>query len=147
MESNAPPEAGDRPTLVVMTGMVVPGDQRGRLLGFPTANLQIARGQSTPPEGVYAGVATIASGSRYPAALSLGRRPTFYPDGFELLEAHLLDFSDDLYGEPLIVHFHRRLRGQMRFNSIDELRRQLGDDVREVHAIASELLGAASVLD
>jgi riboflavin kinase/FMN adenylyltransferase len=122
----------------VLTGTVERGDQRGRLLGFATANLPLQRGPHTPAEGVYAGVAVTADGTCHRTAVSVGRRPTFYEEGFELLEAHLLDFDDDIYDQPLEVRLHKRIRGQVRFDGVDALVAQLRRDV----ASARELIGS-----
>jgi riboflavin kinase / FMN adenylyltransferase len=113
----------------VLVGNVEHGDQRGRTLGFATANLPLQRGPETPPEGVYAGVAVTAEGQWHRTAVSVGRRPTFYAEGFELLEAHLLDFDADIYDQPLEVRLHKRIRGQVRFEGIDALVAQLRADV------------------
>jgi riboflavin kinase/FMN adenylyltransferase len=113
----------------VLTGTVERGDQRGRTLGFATANLPMQRGPESPPEGVYAGVAITADGVCHRTAVSVGRRPTFYAEGFELLEAHLLDFDGDLYDQLLEVRLHQRIRGQVRFDGIDALVAQLTADV------------------
>ena len=80
--------------------MVVQGDQRGRLLGFPTANVEVPNSVCLPADGVYAGWYLRPDGERHPCAINLGRRPTFYEHAdHSLLEAHLLDFDGDLYGE------------------------------------------------
>ena len=85
-------------------GTVVSGDQRGRTIGFPTANVQIPNGMCMPSDGVYAGVYTRPDGSEYATAINLGRRPTFYANQeASLLEAYLMDFSGDLYGETAHV--------------------------------------------
>jgi riboflavin kinase/FMN adenylyltransferase len=124
-----------------LVGVVERGDQRGRTLGFATANLALQRTAETPPEGVYAGVAATADGRVHRAAVSVGRRPTFYEEGFELLEAHLLDFADDIYGQELQVQLFRRIRGQVRFEGIDALIAQLRADVaRTRELIGDELL-------
>ena len=125
----------------VLLGTVERGDQRGRLLGFATANLAVERGPETPAEGVYAGVAITADGACHRAAVSLGRRPTFYAEGFELLEAHLIDFDEDIYGLPLEVRLYQRIRGQVRFDGVDALVKQLRADVAATRAlIDAELL-------
>jgi riboflavin kinase/FMN adenylyltransferase len=113
----------------VLTGTVERGDQRGRTLGFATVNLPMERGPESPPEGVYAGVAVTADGTCHRTAVSVGRRPTFYAEGFELLEAHLLDFDDDIYDQVLEVRLHKRIRGQVRFEGVDALIAQLKADV------------------
>ena len=111
-----------------VSGVVEKGDQRGRTLGMPTANLPVERHAGVPPEGVYAGVVVRADGTRHPAAVSLGRRPTFYADSHELCEAHLLDFSGDLYGEEVTVVLTHFLRGQERFDGLDALIAQMRAD-------------------
>jgi riboflavin kinase/FMN adenylyltransferase len=112
----------------VIEGVVERGDQRGRTLGMPTANVAVARHAGFPPEGVYAGVVTRADGSQHAAAVSLGRRPTFYADSYELCEAHLLDFDGDLYGEQVTVVLTHFLRGQERFDGLDALIDQMRAD-------------------
>ena len=87
-------------------GKVVMGDQRGRLLGFPTANVEVPNSVCMPADGVYAGWYQRPDGVVHPCAINLGRRPTFYEHAdHSLLEAHLLDFDDDLYGEQARVSF------------------------------------------
>ena len=111
-------------------GVVVKGDQRGRLLGFPTANVEISNQICVPADGVYAGWYRRPDGSRHACALNLGRRPTFYEHAdHSLLEAHLLDFSDDLYGERAHVEFTDFLRSERKFDGIDALVSQLKRDV------------------
>lgn len=111
------------------------GDKRGRELGFPTANLSVPSALCAPADGVYAGWYIRPDGSRHPAALSLGRRPTFYADDVRLLEAHLLDFDDDLYGEKASVDFVGHLRGQVRFATADQLVAQMTEDVTRAREI------------
>jgi riboflavin kinase/FMN adenylyltransferase len=113
-------------------GVVIHGDERGRLLGYPTANLAVPSAIALPADGVYAGWYIRPGGARLPAALSLGRRPTFYEhEDSSLLEAHLLDFDGDLYGENARVEFEDRIRGQVRFENADALVEQMGRDVDE----------------
>lgn len=110
-------------------GVVARGDARGRELGFPTANVSVPEHIQLPADGIYAGWYERPDGSRHPAALSLGRRPTIYDDQpYRLLEAHLLDFDDDLYDEPARVSFTEWLRGEIKFGSLDELVTQIGLD-------------------
>jgi riboflavin kinase/FMN adenylyltransferase len=104
-----------------LTREVVHGDKRGRELGFPTANLLPADGYVTPGHGVYACRATVASGATFAAATNIGVRPMFETGRGELIEAYLLDFSDDIYDQPLRLEFLKRLRGEKRFESIDAL--------------------------
>jgi len=111
-------------------GEVVPGDARGRELGFPTANVAVPAEIALPEDGVYAGWYYRPDGARRAAALSLGRRPTFYEDAdLSLLEAHLLDFEDDLYGEQTRIEFIAHLRPQARFESVHDLVDQMVRDV------------------
>ena len=109
-------------------GAVVRGDGRGRDLGFPTANLDVPDGLLVPPDGVYAGWCR----SRR-AAVSIGTNPHF--DGVERrVEAHLLDFDGDLYGERLVVEIWSPIREQRRFDSLEELVAAIGDDVERTRA-------------
>jgi riboflavin kinase/FMN adenylyltransferase len=111
-------------------GTVVRGDQRGRELGFPTANVAVPEEICLPADGIYAGEYQGPDGAWRPAAISLGRRPTFYEDAeHSLLEAYLLDFDGDLYGQPAAVRFVARLRGEQRFDSVDDLVAQMTKDV------------------
>jgi riboflavin kinase/FMN adenylyltransferase len=104
-------------------GIVVHGDGRGRALGFPTANLEVPAGLLVPPDGVYVG----RTRDRL-AAFSIGTNPQF--DGVERrVEAHLLDFDDDLYDQRLVVEVWGWIRGQMRFESVEALVEQIGADV------------------
>ncbi len=109
-------------------GSVVRGDGRGRELGFPTANLDVPDGLLVPPDGVYAGSARDRR-----AAVSIGTNPHF--DGVERrVEAHLLDFDGDLYGQRLVVEIWSPLREQRRFASLEELVAAIGDDVERTRA-------------
>jgi riboflavin kinase/FMN adenylyltransferase len=119
-----------------LTREVVHGDKRGRELGFPTANLLPADGYVTPGHGVYACRARVAAGATYAAATSVGVRPMFETGRGELIEAFLLDFDGDLYGQPLRLEFLKRLRGEKRFESVEALIEQMGRDVGEARAIA-----------
>jgi riboflavin kinase/FMN adenylyltransferase len=116
-------------------GPVEHGDARGRELGFPTANVSVPERRCLPADGVYAGTFAGADGVHRPAALSLGRRPTFYAEhGLLLLEAYVLDFDGDLYDQPAQVRFARRIRGQERFDSVDALVARMARDVEAVRA-------------
>ena len=111
-------------------GTVVAGDQRGRTIGFPTANVQIDASICLPADGVYAATVTLADGTHHAAAVNLGRRPTFHERAeHSLLEAHLLDYSGDLYGQRVRVAFRAFLRGERKFSGIDELKSQLAIDI------------------
>jgi len=119
-------------------GVVVAGDRRGREIGFPTANVEIDREICLPADGVYAGRLRDVSGAWRGCAINLGRRPTFDEHADRsLLEAHVLDFSGDLYGQRVAVEFHHFLRSERRFSGIDELREQLQADVAAARALVS----------
>jgi len=116
-------------------GVVGPGDQRGRTIGFPTANVHVDGSICLPADGVYAAFVTLSDGTRHAAAVNLGRRPTFHEHAdHSLLEAHLLDFSGDLYGQHLRVAFRAFLRGERKFSGIDELKSQLALDIAHARA-------------
>jgi riboflavin kinase / FMN adenylyltransferase len=117
-------------------GVVGEGDRRGRELGYPTANVAVPADICLPADGIYAGWYLRPDGAAHPCAISLGRRPTFYADAdTSLLEAHLLDFDGDLYGERARVRFVARLRDELRFDSVDDLVRQMASDVDEARAV------------
>lgn len=111
---------------------VTAGDRRGRTIGFPTVNLPTPQHLQIPAEGVYAGRYLRPNGQTLRAAINIGRRPTFLDGAEPLIEAHLLDFRGDLYGEPARLQFVSRIRGEQRFDGIDALRAQLASDVEEV---------------
>ena len=112
-------------------GEVVQGDKRGRELGMPTANLVPDDAYVVPGHGVYA-----AWAHGYPAAVNVGVRPTFQTGRGLLVEAHLVGFDGDIYGETLRIAFLERLRGEKRFESVDELVAQMNRDVEQAREIA-----------
>ena len=121
-----------------LRGTVVQGDQRGRVLGFPTANIPVSTAMAVPADAVYAGWYVHPDGRRHMAAINLGRRPTFYEHAdTSLLEAHLLDFDGDLYGDAARVEFVQLLRSEMRFESVEALVAQLNQDVATVRELLS----------
>jgi riboflavin kinase/FMN adenylyltransferase len=113
-----------------LEGLVKEGDGRGRSLGMPTANVAPEPNLIVPGKGIYAGRAL-----DHPAAISIGVRPTFEDDGQLLVEAYLLDFDGDLYGQTLRVSFLKRIRDELRFDSADELVAQMKRDVEQARAI------------
>ena len=123
-----------------LVGSVVHGEQRGRELGFPTANLDFAQPVALPPEGIYAarvswgGEGVLEPQERADAVVSLGTQPTF-GGRVRLMEVHLLDRDEDLYGERMRVQFHTWVRGQRRYDSVDELVVQMGHDVERARQI------------
>jgi len=121
-------------------GVVEPGDGRGATaLGFPTANVTVPGDILLPADWIYAGWYVRPDGSTYATAISLGRRPTFYPEGApRLLEAYLLDFDGELYGEAARVRFVSRLRGEERFESVEDLVAQMNRDVEAARAALAE---------
>ncbi|RZS86949.1 FMN adenylyltransferase /riboflavin kinase [Motilibacter rhizosphaerae] len=130
-------DALERPHRV--EGTVVTGDQRGRELGFPTANLAFAYRAAVPADGIYAGWLVRPSGERLPAAVSIGTNPTF--DGVERrVEAYVLGFDDrpeqlDLYGERVALEFVARIRDTVRYTGVEALVEQMHRDVRRVAGI------------
>jgi len=112
-------------------GRVIEGDKIGRKLGFPTANLEI-RELVLPPNGVYAGL-TRLQGKSYQVALNIGLRPTLASSQSQLrVEAHVLDFSGDLYGQELEVEITGKLRDERKFNSAKELQEQIARDIDSI---------------
>jgi riboflavin kinase/FMN adenylyltransferase len=120
-------------------GVVVHGDERGAELGFPTANVAVADDVLLPADGIYAGHYVRPDGSEHPAAVYIGRRPTFYETAHaSLVEAHLLDGPADLYDERARISFESRVRGDETFDSVEALIDQIGRDVDA----ARRILGA-----
>lgn len=116
-----------------VSGLVVMGDQRGRTIGFPTANLHTWEELLLPANGVYAAYAYVGQ-QRYVAATNVGVRPTV--NGHDVrVEAHLLDFSGDLYGKELRVEFIARIRAEQKFSGLPSLQQQIGRDVAEIRRL------------
>lgn len=115
-----------------LQGTIVTGAQRGRLLGFPTANLSQVE-TLIPPLGVYAAQTTI-QGTTWPVALNIGPNPTFGEDQLKL-EAHVIGYSGDLYGQALSLELLDRLRGVQKFGGVEELREQLQRDIERCNEI------------
>jgi riboflavin kinase / FMN adenylyltransferase len=127
-------------------GEVVEGDKRGRTLGMPTANLVPEDAYVHPGHGVYAALANVIPSpahaaepraSGLPAAVNVGVRPTFETGRGLVVEAHLIDFEGDLYGQTLRIAFVERMRGEKRFDSVDELVEQMNRDVEQAAATVS----------
>ncbi|HEY6170628.1 MAG TPA: bifunctional riboflavin kinase/FAD synthetase [Candidatus Kapabacteria bacterium] len=114
-------------------GIVVKGDAIGRELGYPTINLSMQANKLIPTDGVYSGL-TIIDGIRYPAAISIGTRPTVTDSQERVVEAFLLDFSGDLYEKKVILEFQNFLRSQVKFDSLEVLRNQISLDVVAVRS-------------
>ena len=133
-----------------LTGTVVRGHGQGSGLGFATANLRVPDGAMVPRDGIYAAWARV-EGGRYMAATSIGFSPTFAGRGHSI-EAHLMDFEGDLYGVQLRLEFVRRLRDELKFDTVEGLQAQVDRDIGDTRAalLASrtgKMLGCASELD
>jgi len=116
-----------------LRGKVITSDKRGRVLGFPTANLDIKPRQALPGNGIYATI-TQVDGKQFPSATNIGIRPTF-GEGEKIVETHLLNYIGDLYGKEIRVEFVQKLRDEQRFPSPEELKIQIKKDVRKVEAL------------
>lgn len=123
-------------------GEVQHGDKRGRLLGFPTANIQLGR-HLEPARGVYAVTVRLPDGNTRPGVANIGRRPTIDDGQESRVEVHLFDYEGDLYGQTLSVALHRLLRAEKRFNGLDELKAQIAQDAQAARAVLdAELAGS-----
>ncbi len=118
-----------------LAGVVVRGDQLGRTLGFPTANLDTT-GLALPPNGVYA-VHAATGGREHRAVVNIGVRPTLAATARPQVEAHLLDFDAELYGEELELTFIEKLRDEQKFPSVDALKSQIARDIESARALFS----------
>jgi len=123
-------------SVFALSGAVSHGDERGRELGYPTANLVPDEELAIPGHGVYACLARTEGGESRAAAVSIGVRPTFKTGRGELIEAYLLDFEGDLYDSRLTLEFLERLRGERRFESAEALVEQMHDDVELTRGLA-----------
>jgi riboflavin kinase/FMN adenylyltransferase len=119
-----------------LRGKVITSDKRGRVLGFPTANLDIKPQQALPGNGIYATI-TQVDGKQFPSATNIGIRPTF-GESEKTVETHLLNYKGDLYSKEIRVEFVQKLRDEQRFPSSEELKVQIEKDVREVEAILAK---------
>ncbi len=122
-----------------LPGIVVKGDQRGRLMGFPTANIELDDVLVVPKYGVYACYVEIDSnGVLLPAVMNCGVRPTI-ASGLKLqIEAHILDFTDDIYSRKVKFHLKKFIRGEMKFNGIEQLKEQIAKDVQEARSFLTD---------
>jgi riboflavin kinase/FMN adenylyltransferase len=121
-------------------GRVAHGDKRGRTIGYPTANIQMFR-KNTPVNGVFAVTMTGIDGQEFSGVANVGTRPTFDGGSKVILEAHLFDFDKEIYGRYVEVHFKQKIRDELRFQTLDELKAQIEKDVTE----AKMILGRNSV--
>lgn len=122
-----------------MSGRVIEGDKLGRTIGYPTANLKIDHEfKLIPKPGVYA-VEVEVSGSRFPGMLNIGYRPTIKTHTLQLsIEVHIINFVENIYGKLITLHFKHKIRNEIKFNGLEELKKQLDDDKSKV----VKLLGA-----
>jgi riboflavin kinase/FMN adenylyltransferase len=118
-----------------VSGFVHRGRGEGAAIGFPTANVVPEHYAAMPPDGVYAGRAHLANGASWAAAISVGRPPMF-PEATDRLEAHIISFQGDLYGQPVTLTFWQRIRDQRSFGSVEELSSAIADDVADSLEIA-----------
>lgn len=121
----------------VLEGLVIEGEHRGSTIGFPTANLGINNEVIIPAKGVYAACAEI-NGCLYQAVINIGIKPTFHDQYPVSVEAHLIDFQGDIYGQKLRLYLIRKIRDERRFNNADELVRQIALDRDKARQIASD---------
>ncbi len=119
-------------------GRVAHGDKRGRAIGYPTANIQMFR-KNTPVNGVFAVTMTGIDGREFEGVANVGTRPTVDGGSKVILEAHLFDFDKEIYGRYVEVHFKQKIRDEMRFQSLDELKTQIVKDVAEAKKIFSAM--------
>jgi riboflavin kinase/FMN adenylyltransferase len=120
-------------------GIVVHGDGRGKRIGIPTANLETGDEKLIPDTGVYACMAQI-QGKYWLAAVNVGTRPTFEDtDQKSHVEAHILDFSSELYGQEIALEFIERLRGEIRYQSVEELIKQIYTDITQTRVIIGSI--------
>ncbi|HUV52412.1 MAG TPA: bifunctional riboflavin kinase/FAD synthetase [Dehalococcoidia bacterium] len=124
-----------------LSGAVVDGVERGRVLGFPTANINVDSEQALPHDGVYATLAYIGD-EVYQSVTNIGKRPTF-GGGERSVEVYLLDFDRDIYGENLTIELVEHLRPEMKFASPEELAEQIGKDVEHARALLKRPLAGA----
>ncbi len=117
-----------------MRGVVTHGDARGRTIGFPTANVPLGR-HLEPARGVYAVTARLPGGLEVPGVANIGRRPTVAEGAISRVEAHLFDWTGDLYGQEVAVALHGFLRAERKFGSFDELRGQIVADAAQARAM------------
>jgi riboflavin kinase/FMN adenylyltransferase len=116
-----------------LLGDVVAGDGRGTKLGFPTANLEIDSRQTLPPEGVYA-TRTHLGDKEYKSVTNIGKRPTF-GDNPRTIETYIIGFSGNIYGKPMKIDIIERLRGEKRFDTVEDLKKQVFEDIEKSKTI------------
>lgn len=121
-----------------ISGFVIGGQHRGREIGFPTANMDVVDEYVIPKQGVYAGYVEV-KGKIYQSVMNIGHNPTFNTTEHLSIETYILDFDEVIYGEIIKQSFIKRLRDELKFDSIDELVEQMHQDVREARKILDEI--------
>ncbi|MGI5911198.1 MAG: bifunctional riboflavin kinase/FAD synthetase [Syntrophomonadaceae bacterium] len=111
----------------ILDGQVVEGEQRGRTIGFPTANISISGEMLVPGKGVYAAKCKVRE-KVYNAVVNIGSKPTFHEEYRTVIEAHLIDFESDIYGENISLYFLEKIRDERKFSGTDELVKQIIKD-------------------
>lgn len=121
-----------------ITAKVVKGNSLGHTIGFPTANIDPPEGVAIPKPGVYAAIVKILSdGTKHPAMVNIGTRPTVMRGDYTVVEAHLIDWFGDLYGKDITIRFLKRIRDEKKFDSIDALKKQLASDKESLNLLTS----------
>ena len=124
-----------------MSGRVMHGHKRGRELGFPTANIRV-KNRKTPLKGVFAVTITLESGLVYTGVSNVGTRPSIEDVTAVLLEAHLFEFSGDLYGQRVVVSFVKKLRNEKKFDSLEQLKQQISTDSEQAKTYFNQTLAS-----
>jgi riboflavin kinase/FMN adenylyltransferase len=127
-----------------LSGVIVTGQQRGRRLGFPTTNLAAPPERLIPANGVYATFAYV-SGQSYASVTNIGLRPSFEDAAQRTIETHILDFNQDIYGQPLTLEFVERLRPEKKFASVNDLTAQIAADAAQARALLAGEVAPASI--
>ncbi len=122
-----------------ISGEVIHGKKLGRNLNFPTVNQLLPIGSALPKFGVYATMVTLPDGSRYPAATNVGIKPTVGSE-LPLSESHIIGFDGDLYGQSIVVEFIELLRPEKRFESIEELKSTIANDVENAKELTKDMI-------
>lgn len=118
----------------ILEGTIIEAEHRGSAIGFPTANLLVEAGIQKPAKGVYAAFATL-DGIKHRAVVNIGNKPTFHEEYPVSIEAHIIDFNQNIYGKKLKLHFVERIRDEMKFAGIEELVKQISEDRTKAHEI------------
>ncbi len=121
----------------LLEGTIIEEEHRGTAIGFPTANLKVETGIQKPAQGVYAAFASL-NGEKLMAVVNIGRKPTFHEEYPVSIEAHIIDFNQNIYGKRLRLHFVDKIRDEMKFTGIEELVKQISKDRTAAHKILLE---------